>query len=103
MSHGQQSIVRLEDVSVHQSIVSSKENTTQAYQPAAVYHQAIPSQVGMQLLDDSQNIAGLILIGQDLWKQLKSRVTIPGRQEDIRKLESGVCYLCTSSTGHTRA
>ena len=71
MSHGQQNSVRLKDVSVHQPIVSSKENTTRAYQPAAVYcpaipRQIIPSQMGIQLLDDSQNIASLTLIGQDL-------------------------------------
>ena len=46
MSHGQQNSVRLKDVSVHQPIVSSKENATQAYQPAATVYPAIPSQRG---------------------------------------------------------
>jgi len=78
LSHGQQNNVRLKDVSVHQHIASSKENTTQTYKPAAaaVYHPVAPSQWGTQLLDDSQNNTSSMLIGQDLWKQLK-RVTIP--------------------------
>ena len=88
MSHGQQNSVRLKDVSVHQPIVSSKENATQAYQPAAaVYHPAIPSQMGMQLLNDNHNIASSTLIGQNLWKQLK-RVTIPVFSGDKRTYQN---------------
>jgi len=69
VNHEQQNSVKLQEVSVHQPIVSSKENATRHI---SLYHPVISSRRGMYLLDDRQNIASLTLTGQDLLK----RVTI---------------------------
>ena len=50
----------------------------------------------MHLLDDSQNIASSILIGQDLWKQLKRVTIIPVFSGDKRTYQNWKAAFTTS-------